>query len=136
MDIESLISQTEALSWQDLNFEPTPETARTISDSMLLERLVADRPLNKFVVHSSIMELHPKIPHRRFGSQYVSIHFSLSSGQTQVLNQAPWNFKGHLLIIKPWSPGSTLQEISLRHSIFNIQIHGLPLDHMTLKNAT
>lgn len=51
------------------------------------------------------------------------------------MHQAPWNFRGHLLILKTWSPGSTLQEVSLKNSTFNVQIHGLPLDHMTVKNA-
>lgn len=52
-----------------------------------------------------------------------------------MLNQAPWNIKGHLLFLKPWSLGATLHEISLNHAAFNVQIHGLPLDHITLDNA-
>lgn len=53
-----------------------------------------------------------------------------------MLNQAPLNFKGHLLILKTWPLGLTLQEICLNHFIFYVQIHGLPLDYMTLDNAT
>lgn len=53
-----------------------------------------------------------------------------------MFNQAPWNFKGHLLILKPWSLGSTLQEVCLTNFTFDVQIHGFLLDYMTIKNAT
>ncbi|KAF5477140.1 hypothetical protein F2P56_003812 [Juglans regia] len=138
MDMESLISQTEALSWNDMNLQPAPETAKANSDKILIGRLVADQPLNKFAIHSSIKASWNFI--KNFLIEDLEINkfiftFRSIQDKLRVLNQVPWNFKGHLLIMKPWPLGATLQEISLNYAIFNVQIHGLPLDHITLENA-
>lgn len=39
------------------------------------------------------------------------------------------------MILKEWLPGQSLQEIDLKHTTFWIQIHGIPLEIMTLRNA-
>lgn len=39
------------------------------------------------------------------------------------------------MVLKEWLPGLNLQEIDLIHSAFWIQIHGLPLEMMTERNA-
>lgn len=69
------------------------------------------------------MEIHPKFSNRRFGAKHLACLHS-------------WNFKGYLLILKPWLPGSTLQEISLNQAAYHVQIHGLPLELMTIDSAT
>ncbi|XP_042985402.1 uncharacterized protein LOC122314076 isoform X2 [Carya illinoinensis] len=61
--------------------------------------------------------------------------FRNTQDKLRVLNQAPWNFKGHLLVLKQGPTGATLKEINLNHAPFQVQIHGLPLDYITLENA-
>lgn len=39
------------------------------------------------------------------------------------------------MILKEWQPGQSLKEFGLNHSAFWVQIHGCPLEMMTLKNA-
>jgi hypothetical protein len=46
-----------------------------------------------------------------------------------------WNVNGFLLSIQVWSPTATLGDLSLSKVPFWIQIHGLPLQNLTLKNA-
>lgn len=38
---------------------------------------------------------------------------------------APWNFKGHLLVLQHWSQAMTIAEVDLTMSSFWIQLHGL-----------
>lgn len=52
-----------------------------------------------------------------------------------VVNQAPWNVRGSLLSLKPWKPLPTIEETDLNLCPFRVQIHGLPLQNMTTKNA-
>lgn len=119
MDMESLISQTEAPSWSDMNLQPAPETTKANSNKILIGRLIVDRPLNKYAIHSSIKASWDFI--KNFIIEYMEINkfiFTFRSIQDnfRVLNQAPWNFKGHLLILKPWPLGATIHEISLNHA--------------------
>lgn len=137
--MDSLISQTKALSWKDLKLELAVEEAKTKSELALVGRLVATRPLNKFVIHESIKAAWSFI--QKFLIEDLEANLFLFTFQSpqdkqRIINQAPWSFKGHLLILKPWPLGSTLQEICLNHQAFHIQIHGLRLDHMTQENAT
>jgi hypothetical protein len=46
-----------------------------------------------------------------------------------------WNVNGFLLSIQVWSPSATLGDLSLSVVPLWIQIHGLPLQNMTIKNA-
>lgn len=52
MDMETFIKQTEALNWKDLDMESEPEKAKKVSETVLVGRLVADRPLNKLAFHA------------------------------------------------------------------------------------
>jgi hypothetical protein len=46
-----------------------------------------------------------------------------------------WNVNGFLLAIQTWSPTATLRDLSLQEVSFWIQVHGLPLQNMTIKNT-
>jgi hypothetical protein len=60
---------------------------------------------------------------------------SLQSHVDRILLQGPWNIKGSLLLLQPWTPGLTINEVSPHLCPFQIQIHGLPLQNMTSRNA-
>jgi hypothetical protein len=53
---------------------------------------------------------------------------------TRILSKV-WNVNGFLLAIQIWSPLATLRDLSLQEVSFWIQVHGLPLQNMTLKNS-
>jgi hypothetical protein len=46
-----------------------------------------------------------------------------------------WNVNGYLLSIQVWSPSAILGDLSISVVPFWIQIHGLPLQNLTIKNA-
>ena len=50
------------------------------------------------------------------------------------MNQGPWNIRGSLLLL-PWSPNLTLKEIELHICPFWVQLHSLPMQNMTTRNA-
>jgi hypothetical protein len=53
---------------------------------------------------------------------------------SRILNKV-WNVNGFLLTIQTWHPSATLRDLSLKEVSFWIQIHGLPLQNMTIKNS-
>jgi hypothetical protein len=52
----------------------------------------------------------------------------------RILKQV-WNVNGFLIALQTWSPTATLGELSLKEVPFRIQVHGLPLHNMSIKNA-
>lgn len=137
--METIISQTKALSWQDLDLEPKPKIAKKSSKLIFVGKLVADKKLSKLAIHSSICVVWNFSQHFIMeDSEAKKFIFTFKSPQDKlkILRQAPWNFWGFLLILKRWSPGSTIQEISFQFTTFTIQIHGFLLDHIIIRNAT
>jgi hypothetical protein len=59
----------------------------------------------------------------------------LQSHVDRILQQGPWNIRGSLLLLQPWSPDLALEEVELHLCPFWIQLHGLPTQNMTLRNA-
>ncbi len=51
------------------------------------------------------------------------------------MDLGPWNIKGSLLVLKPWTPEVTFDEVELSTCPFWVQVHGLPLQNMTARNA-
>jgi hypothetical protein len=52
-----------------------------------------------------------------------------------ILDQGPWNVRGSLLLLKPWSPDLALDEVNLNLCSFWVQVHGLPCQNMAAVNA-
>jgi hypothetical protein len=55
--------------------------------------------------------------------------------QVSIIPNNVWNVNGYLLSIQVWSPSATLGDLYLSTVPFWIQIHGLPLKNLTIKNA-
>jgi hypothetical protein len=68
------------------------------------------------------------------GPNLFLFKFSKKEHATRILKSV-WNVNGFLLSIQVWSPSATLGDLSLLTVPFLIQIHGLPLQNMTIKNA-
>jgi hypothetical protein len=59
----------------------------------------------------------------------------LQSHIDRILQQGPWNIRGSLLLLHPWTRALALNEVELFLCSFWIQVHGLPQQNMTIKNA-
>jgi hypothetical protein len=47
----------------------------------------------------------------------------------------PWTIKGSLLLLQPWSSELAIDEVKLQYCAFWVQVHDLPRQFMTTKNA-
>jgi hypothetical protein len=54
---------------------------------------------------------------------------------SRVLDISPWNINGTPLFLKYWDNVSTYSDIDFSTAAFWVQVHGLPLDMMSEKNA-
>lgn len=54
---------------------------------------------------------------------------------TKIMNLCPWSIKGSLLVLKPWLPQLTIDEVDLSCCDFWVQIHGLHHQYMDSVNA-
>ncbi|KAJ1423119.1 hypothetical protein SESBI_12558 [Sesbania bispinosa] len=70
------------------------------------------------------------------GPNKFLLHFEDEDSRKKVTREVPWNIMGSLLSLQPWTPQMTLKEVKFDQNPFWIQLHGLPLDMMTIKNAT
>jgi hypothetical protein len=73
-------------------------------------------------------------PLAMLGPNLFLFKFTKKEHATRILKNV-WNVNGFLLSIQVWSPSATLGDLSLSTVPFWIQIHGLPLQNMTIKNA-
>lgn len=112
--------------------------ANLVSDTSLIGRLVSVRFYSKqllqpiirvgwrFVKDFKIEEVSPN----RFLFTFIS-----KEDKDRVLQMAPWNFKGLLMILKEWASGINIDETPLDHAEYWVQIHGLPLGSLERDNA-
>jgi hypothetical protein len=59
----------------------------------------------------------------------------LQSHIDHIMNQGPWNIRGSLLLLQPWSSNLTLEEIELHICPFLVQLHGFPMQNTMTQNA-
>jgi hypothetical protein len=52
-----------------------------------------------------------------------------------IIKHGPWNVRGSLLLLQPWSPELAIDEVKLQFCAFWVQVHDLPRQFMTTKNA-
>ena len=55
---------------------------------------------------------------------------------SKVLNYSPWNINGSPLFLKRWENDETFDDIDFSKAAIWLQVHGLPLEKMTVTNAT
>jgi hypothetical protein len=140
IDLATLIAQTEALSWNDPSSQLT-----TLSDENQPEDILAlvgfvvnPKPCITKLVFDALKKSWPFASPFFLEAQAKNIYlltFSHPSHITKILKQVTWNINGSLLVLKKWSPTLSIRDITFHTSPFWIQVHGLPLKYMLLKNA-
>lgn len=53
----------------------------------------------------------------------------------KIMDNGPWNVKGALMVVKPWPPELSIDEVDLSSCAFWVQVHGLPFQNLTAVNA-
>jgi hypothetical protein len=140
LDMNSLIAQTEAFSWED----PSSQLETLLSEHVpadhlpLVGHVISQKIYNNQAAYASLIKAWPFATLFSFavlGPNLFLFKFSKQEHITKILDQTTWNVNGSLLTLQKWSPSTTLGELSLKHVPFWIQVHGLPLCNMSTKNA-
>jgi len=137
--LQALIKSTDAL---DLD---SPLLA-TITDSplhhhgafSLLGQLLSPKPMNSQTVKDTLQHAWKfSLPLSFAVVGHHKYLFGISNPEhvQTILDQGPWNVRGSLLLLKPWSPDLALDEVNLNLCSFWVQVHGLPGQNMAAVNA-
>jgi hypothetical protein len=140
VDLEALIAQTEALSWEDPSSQLETLTPDMITKTAppLVGHIISQKTLSNHLVYAALNKSWPfAIPFSfsSLGPNLFLFKFSKLEHTTRILAQVTWNVNGSLLALQKWSPTATINELTLTMAPFWIQVHGLPLHNMSTKNA-
>ena len=140
VDLEALIAQTEAFSWED----PSSQL-ETLTFAMIIEEapplvgyIISQKALSNHLVYAALTKSWPfAVPFSfsTLGPNLFLFKFSKLEHIPRILDQVTWNVNGSLLALQKWSPSTTINELAFTVVPFWIQVHGLPLYNMTTKNA-
>jgi hypothetical protein len=138
--MNSLIAQTEALSWEDLSSQlETLISEHVPADHLpLVGHVISQKNHNNQAVYAFLIKAWSFATPFSFavlGPNLFLFKFSKQEHITKILDQTIWNVNYSFLALQKWSPFATLGELSLKHVPFWIQVHGLPLCSMSTKNA-
>jgi hypothetical protein len=140
MDLDSLISQTKALSWENpsTQIESIPTNTPSQVCLPLIGLLISQKTNNNQSVHAALnkaWEFAVPFSFAAIGPNKFLFKFSNQAHIDRIFKQPTWNVNGYLLSLNQWSPLVTMGAVPLNMSTFWVQIHGFPLANLTLKNA-
>ena len=138
-DIDDLIAQTAALTWEDPSsqLETLPQEHVKIDLPPLVGLVISQKTRNNQSVNAALTKAwFFAIPFSFavLGPNTFLFKFTKKDHISRILNQV-WNVNGFLLAFQNWSPTATLGELSLNEVPFWIQVHGLSLQNTSPKNA-
>jgi hypothetical protein len=138
-DIQALIEETEALGWDNpVQLEPYDGNSATREGFAFLGKLLALKPPSTHQVRqtlSSVWSFAAPLSLEVLSSSKFLFTVPHEDLFNRIMNQGPWNIRGSLLLLQPWSPSLSINEVPLIFCSFWIQVHNLPHHFMTIKNA-
>ncbi|KAJ1392784.1 Ribonuclease H-like superfamily [Sesbania bispinosa] len=120
------------------DLEPTNSTNPGLANHTLIGKIISHKVLNRNTTKTMILKGWGQkcdVSISDIGPNCYLFHFNGKQAMKKVIREAPWNVMGLHLSIQPWAPEISLEELSFSLSPFWIQIHGLPIDMMTVSNA-
>jgi hypothetical protein len=138
-NLQALIDETDALNCNDPSTLKTiPLTAPNHGPFCIVGKLLSSRPPSAYWLRESLSNswtfAHPFEIADLPKSKYL-IKVSTKAHVDKIMELGPWNIKGSLLVLKPWTLELTFDEVILIDCSFWVQVHGLPLQNMTACNA-
>jgi hypothetical protein len=138
-DLQALIAETEALGWDKPDFLVPHDGVLAPQDQFaFVGKLLAQKNQNSSHVRSTLLFVWSFA--KPFSMEVLERNkylFTVSQESLyhRILEQGPWTIKGSLLLIRPWSSELAIDEVKLQFCAFWVQIHDLPRQFMTTKNA-
>jgi hypothetical protein len=139
INLQALITETKAFGWECLvRLESLPLEYPKQAKFALIGKLLSAKPPHPQWVHDTLVaawKFANPLEIEILSLDKFLFTLPVRSHAEQILHQGPSNFRGSLLILKPWSPELAVEEVKLSICPFWIQIHGLPLQNMTVINV-
>lgn len=91
-----------------------PTRAHCVSLKKLAGKVIAQKPLNNNVIQAALwesLEFCTGLAYRRCYHNTFLFHFTSEVDREKVFLSCPWNVQGYLLVLKPWNPDYTFQEM-------------------------
>jgi hypothetical protein len=137
--LQALIQSTEALDLESPLLASIPESPQFQHGAFsLLGQLLSPKPMNSQTVRDTLQHAWKfALPLSFVVVGHYKYLFGISNQEhiQTILDQGPWNVRGSLLLLKPWSPDLALDEVNLNLCSFWVQVHGLPCQNMAAVNA-
>ncbi|KAJ1422670.1 Zinc finger, CCHC-type [Sesbania bispinosa] len=141
MEVAESSSQLQPANMEDIEvqLDDNVTEAAKLAKHTLVGRILAARSLNRNAVKeilSKAWNVQEELNISDLGPNVFLFNFSDRKIAARVLEEGPWFVMGNLLSLQYWTPEATVFEINYDLVGFWIQLHGIPLELMTSKNAT
>ena len=118
----SLIAETEALGWDNPDhFVAHNSTLAPQEGFAFIGKLLALKPQNIYHVHatlSSVWGFTAPLSKEVMAPNKYLFTFPQESHYHSIISLSPWNVRGSLLLLQPWSPDLALDEVKLQFCAF------------------
>lgn len=140
MDEEGMQEDVMDMGNEGATIELEKDSRKTfeVAKHALVGRIISEKPLNRKTVREMILKSwgHPKGLHTiDLSMNTYMFNFSEAMTPRKIMEDAPWNILGSLLCLHRWVPKFSIHEVDYNFSPFWIQVHGVPLEGMSLANA-
>ena len=102
----------------------------------LIGRFLTTKSINSRVAKSllrSVWKFGQDLRISDVGDGLFQFKFTMDSQIEWVLNNDPWSFDGHILLLRRWEKGMTAYSVNFTHISFWVKIWGLPFDLMNVE---
>ncbi|KAJ1439248.1 hypothetical protein SESBI_02619 [Sesbania bispinosa] len=123
---------------EELNLEVKETINSTSTKPAFIGKIINKKIINKTTANVMIVKgwnLPTMVSIVDIGPNKFLLQFEDEESMKRIAREAPWNIMGNRLSLQPWTPQMTVDEVKFDQNPFWVQLHGLPLDMMTLKNA-
>jgi hypothetical protein len=139
LDVDSLIAQIAALSWEDPSsqLETLPQELIPSELLPLVGKIISQKTQHNQTVHAALIKawfFANPFSFAVLGPNLFLFKFSDQTHISRILANV-WNMNGSLLAIQVWTSFATIKDLPLFEVPFWIQIHGLPLQNMSIKTV-
>ncbi|KAJ1376438.1 Zinc finger, CCHC-type [Sesbania bispinosa] len=135
----SIQNQTQCLEDTEIQLEENGVEALNIAKSTLVGRFLIKKNLNRNAVKeilSKAWNVKEELNITDLGPNVFLFTFSDKKVADRIMEEGPWYVMSHLLSLQYWIPEATVFEVNYDLVGFWVQIHGLPLDLMSINNAS
>ncbi|KAJ1382435.1 Zinc knuckle CX2CX4HX4C [Sesbania bispinosa] len=130
-----------AMEGEEIELDMSEEASKEAvarAKTTLVGRIVADKALNRNVVKDIVTKawnMQEDLKIADMGPNTYLFTFARVDQVKRILEEGPGFIMGHLMSLQCWIPEGSALEINFDFVKFWIQLHGLPLEFMNVKNA-